>query len=107
MITIQDFKKVEMKVGKIVAVEEHPGAEKLWVLRVDLAEGALRTLVAGLKPYYTKEELAGKLVVVATNLQPARIRGVESNGMVMAAQEGQNVVVLTLDRPIASGSPVL
>jgi len=107
MISIQEFKNVELKVGKIVSVEDHPGADKLLVLRVDVGEGALRNLVAGLKPYYTKEQMVGKLVVVVTNLQPARLRGIESNGMVLAAQDGQNVVLLTLDKPVALGSPVL
>jgi len=106
MITMQDFKKVEMRVAKIVSVEDHPDADKLFVLRVNLGDQT-RTLVAGLKGHYAKAELEGKLVVVVCNLEPARIRGVESTGMLLAAQGGQNVVLLTLDRDIAPGSPVL
>ena len=107
MITFQEFQKVEMKVGKILSVEDHPNADKLMVIRADVGQDAPQTLVAGLKPYYNTEELKGKLVVVVTNLQPVRLRGVESNGMLLAAQDGDKVVVLTLDKPAAPGSPVL
>lgn len=108
MISIQDFKKVELKVGKVVKVEDHPDADKLQILRVDVGEEKLRTLVAGLKPYYANEELADKLVVVVTNLEPAQLRGVKSEGMLLAAQESDDkVVILTLDEGIAPGSLVL
>ena len=107
MLSFQDFQNVELKVGKVLAVEDHPNADKLMVLRVDLGEEAPRTLVAGLKDYYTNEDLAGKLVVVLSNLEPASLRGVVSNGMLLAAQEGDKVVILTLDAEIAPGSPVL
>ena len=107
MITMQDFTKVEMRVGKVLSVEDHPNADKLVVMRADVGEAAPRTLVAGLKPYYANEELQDKLVVVVTNLEPVRLRGVDSNGMVLAAQDGDKVVVLTLEKPVAPGSPVL
>lgn len=107
MIGFQEFQQVEMKVGKVVAVEDHPNADKLMIIRTDVGEDSPRTLVAGLKGYYTKEQLEGKLVVVVTNLEPARLRGVQSDGMLLAAQEGEDVVVLTLDKEIAPGSPVL
>ena len=107
MISFEEFQKVEMKVGKIVSVEDHPNADKLMVIRVDVGEDNPRTLVAGLKAHYSPTELEGKLIVVVTNLQPARLRGVESGGMLLAAQDGGNVVVLTLDKPAAPGSPVL
>ncbi|MCK4374278.1 MAG: hypothetical protein KAX19_03080 [Candidatus Brocadiae bacterium] len=107
MIGFREFQQVEMKVGKVVAVEDHPNADKLMIIRTDVGEDSPRTLVAGLKGYYTKEQLEGKLVVVVTNLEPARLRGVQSDGMLLAAQEGEEVVVLTLDKQIAPGSPVL
>jgi len=107
MIGMQEFKKVEMKVGKVLAIEDHPNADKLMVMRVDIGEGQPRTLVVGLKPYYASAELLGKLIVVVTNLEPARLRGVESTGMLLAAQHGDSVVVLTLDKPLPPGSPVL
>ena len=108
MISFQDFQKMELKVGKIVAVEDHPDADKLQIIRVDLGEDQPRTLVAGLKGHYAADELEGKLVVVVANLEPARLRWVESNGMLLAAQEGEDkVVVLTVEQPVAPGSPVL
>ena len=107
MITIQDFKKVEMKVGEILAVDDHPNADKLMVLRVDVGEEQPRILVAGLRGHYDNDGLVGKFVAVVTNLEPARLRGVESRGMLLAAQEGGKVRVLTLDEPLAPGSPVL
>jgi len=107
VINIQEFKKVELKAGKVVSVESHPNADKLIVVHVDVGEAQPRVLVAGLKGHYTNEELVGKLVVVVTNLEPAKLRGVESTGMVLAAQDSGKIVVLTLDRPVAPGSPVL
>jgi methionyl-tRNA synthetase len=107
MVSKEDFEKVEMKVGRVLSVEDHPNADKLMVMRVDVGEQSPRTLVAGLKPYYRKEELQGKLVVVVTNLDPVRLRGIESHGMLLAAQDDDQVVVLTLDKEIAAGSTVL
>jgi methionyl-tRNA synthetase len=107
MISFEDFKKVEMKVGKVLSVEDHPNADKLMVMRVDVGEDAPRLLVAGLKAYYGAEELVGKSIVVVTNLEPAQLRGVQSNGMLLAAQEGDVVSVLTLDKVVAPGSKVL
>ncbi len=107
MITIQDFKKVELKVGKVVAVEPHPNADKLMIIRADVGEDRPRTLVAGLEDYYGRDELDGKLIVVLTNLEPAQLRGVKSEGMLLAAQDGDRVVVITVDEPIAPGSKVL
>ncbi len=106
MINIQDFQKVELKVGTVLSVEDHPNADKLMVIRVDVGEEAPRTLVAGLKQDHAYEELTGKQIVVVTNLEPAVLRGVKSEGMLLAAQEGDKVVVLTPDKPIAPGSGV-
>jgi methionyl-tRNA synthetase len=107
MISIQDFKKVELKAAKVLSVEDHPDADKLVVMRVDVGEEQPRTLVAGLKGHYGNEELEGRLIAVVTNLEPARLRGIESRGMLLAAQDGDRVVVLTLDQPVSPGSPVL
>jgi len=104
---MQDFSKVEIKVGKILSCEDHPNADKLVVMRVDVGEEAPRILVAGLKGHYTNEQMQDKTVVVVTNLQPARLRGVESNGMVLAAQDGESVVLLSLDGPASPGAKVL
>jgi methionyl-tRNA synthetase len=107
MISIQDFQKLEIKVGKVLSVEDHPDADKLMVMRVDVGEEKPRTLVAGLKAYYEPAGLAGKLVAVVTNLEPARLRGVLSQGMLLAAQDGGTVSVLTLDKEVAPGSAII
>ena len=105
MITIDDFKKVELLVAQIKEVVEHPNADRLYVLKVDTGKD-VRQLVAGIRSRYTKEELVGRRVIVVANLQPAVIRGQESNGMVLAASDENGVCVLGLDRDVALGSIV-
>jgi methionyl-tRNA synthetase len=106
MITIEEFRKLEMKVGKVVEAAEHPNATKLLVLKVDIGEPAPRQLVAGIKGHYAPDQLVGKSVVVLANLQPALLRGVESQGMILACTNGADVVLLTTDRAALPGSPV-
>jgi len=89
----KSFESTNLKIGKILEVSPHPNAEKLLVLKVDI--GREIQLVAGLKAYYPDEELKGKMIVVITNLQPAKLRGVESQGMLLAAEAGGKVKVLT------------
>jgi len=84
-ISIDDFAKVEMRVGLVLAAERVKGADKLLHLKVDIAESEPRTLVAGIAEAYTPEQLIGRKVVIVANLQPRKLRGVESNGMIVAA----------------------
>lgn len=107
-VSFKDFQKLDFKVGKVLKVEDHPNADKLFVLSVDLAEEEPRTLVAGLKGYYKKEELEGKKAIFAVNLEPAVLRGVESNGMILAAvtEDKESVVILTPEKDIKEGSKV-
>jgi methionine--tRNA ligase beta chain len=106
MVSFDDFKKLEMKVGEVISVEHVPNADKLYALQVDLG-GRQVQLVAGLRPYYREDELKGKKIVVVTNLEPATIRGVRSEGMLLAAQEGDVVSLLTVDKSVSPGSGVL
>jgi methionine--tRNA ligase beta chain len=106
-IPYADFKKVNLRVGVIAAIEDHPNADKLYVLKVNLGDPEPRQLVAGLRPYYTKEALLGKRIIVVANLQPAVLRGIESNGMLLAAQSGTQVIILTTDSDIPPGSEIL
>jgi methionyl-tRNA synthetase len=96
--------RVELKVARITRVEKHPQADKLYVETVDLG-GETRQIVSGLVPYYGAEELQGRNVLLVTNLKSVRLRGVESQGMLLAAQEGETVEVLFADhaRP---GDPI-
>ncbi len=106
-VSFNEFQKIDMKVGRITAVEEHPNADKLYVLKVDVGEESERQLVAGLRPYYEQDALIGKRIIVVTNLQPAVLRGIESNGMLLAAQHEDRVIVLTTDEDMPPGSEVL
>ena len=106
-ITFEDFAKIKMRVGKIVEAGDHPNADKLLVLKVDLGDEQ-RQLVAGLKGYYQAEDLVGTNIIVVTNLAPRSMRGVESRGMLLAATTPgyAEVVLLTTREPIAPGSDV-
>ncbi|MDD5700384.1 MAG: methionine--tRNA ligase [Candidatus Nanoarchaeia archaeon] len=103
-----DSSKIELKVGKIINAEDHPNAEKLLVLTVDFAEGKPRTIVAGLRKYYKKEELQERKAIFVTNLEPANLRGIESNGMILAAsnEDHSSVVFLQPKEDIKEGSKI-
>ena len=105
MITFDDFKKLELRTAKIVDVKDHPDADRLYVIEVEIAQEK-RQVVAGIKSSYQPEDLIGKSVVVVVNLEPATIRGVESNGMILAASDDNGLSVLTLDKDVLSGSLV-
>jgi methionyl-tRNA synthetase len=102
---MSDFQKLEIRIGSVKSVEDVEGADKLYALKVDIG-GETRQLVAGLKGTYSKEDISGKKIAVLTNLDPANIRGVESQGMLLAAQEGDKVVLLTVDRDIPDGARI-
>ncbi len=105
MITFDEFKKIEIKTAKILSVKDHPDADRLYVVDVDLGNEK-RQIVAGIKKHYTPEELIGKDVAVIVNLEPATIRGVESNGMLLAASDSEMLSILTLDRGLPPGSTI-
>ncbi len=105
MATLEEFKKLELRVADIVAVEDHPQADRLYVIRIDLG-GREKQIVAGIKGSYSKEELVGKQVVVVDNLDPAILRGVESQAMLLAAQDAEGTVIITPLRKTAVGSVV-
>ena len=105
LITIDDFKKVELRAAVVKAVEPHPNADKLLVLKVDVG-GAEKQLVAGIRGHYDPQTLVGKRIIVVCNLAPAVLRGVESQGMLLAARDGAKVVLLTTDQEVAPGSVV-
>mgnify|MGYP001571711700 CR=1 FL=1 len=104
-ISFDDWKKINLKVGKILSVEDHPSADRLYVLKVDLGTET-RTLVAGIKKYYTKDQLLNRKVIVFVNLQPAVLRGVKSEGMILAAvdETTDTVTLLQPEKDIKPGS---
>jgi len=104
-ISIEDFDKLEIRIAKVVKAERIPNAKKLLKLEVDIA-GKLRTLVAGVAGHYTPEELVGKHVVVLVNIEPTKLMGVTSDGMVLAAIDDDKISLLTVDKPVKHGSKV-
>jgi len=105
IITIDEFARTEMKIATIENAEKVENAQKLIKLVVDIG-GEKRQVVAGIAEYYSPDELIGKSIVVVTNLAPAKLRGVESNGMLLAATKGNELSLLTIDKPIDSGAKI-
>ena len=106
-IEFEDFMKVEMKTGTILSVENHPNADKLYVVTIEDGPESTRTVCAGLKSYYSVEDLVGKSVVFVANLKPRKLRGIMSEGMMLAAEDSEgNVTLLTTDGDIVPGSGV-
>lgn len=104
-IAFSDWEKLDLRIGTILEVNNHPNADKLYVIKVDLGNEH-KTLVAGLRKSYTAKQLTGKKVVVFTNLEPAMLRGVKSEGMILAAVDGETVKILTTDKEIGNGSKI-
>ncbi len=109
MISIDQFKTVELRVATVTSAEPHPNADRLVVLKVDLGSEQRpdqRQIVAGIKKHYDPATLVGTQVVVVANLEPVTLRGVESQGMLLAASHEETLVVLRPDKPIAAGATV-
>jgi methionyl-tRNA synthetase len=104
-VSIDEFKKFKLVVGQIKEASLHPNADKLFVVKVDIGT-EVRQLVAGIRRSYTPEQLIGRRVVIVANLLPAVIRGVESQGMILAASDDQGVSILQPDRDVVLGSGV-
>jgi methionine--tRNA ligase beta chain len=105
MVSIQDFMNFELIVAEIKEAIPHENADKLLVLKVDTGKDE-RQLVAGIKKSYDPEQLVGKQVVIIANLEPAVIRGVESQGMLLAASDEDGIAILSPERKMALGSKV-
>ena len=105
LVTIEDFGKVELLVAEVIAAEPVPKSKKLLKLTVSLGTEQ-RTLVAGIAEHYAPADLVGKKVVVVANLEPAKLMGVESNGMVLAGSADGKLAVLTLDRDLPPGARI-
>jgi methionyl-tRNA synthetase len=104
-ISIDDFRKIEIKVATIKSAEAHPNADKLLVLQIDLG-GEQRQICAGIRNHYTPEELVGKQIVVVANLETAKLRGMESQGMLLAASDEGRVIIMTPEKSVQAGAQV-
>ena len=102
-VSLETFKKLDLRVAEIVSVVVHPNADRLWVLTIRVGNEE-KQIVAGIRAHYDADTLKGRSVVVVNNLEPAVIRGVESQGMMLVASNDQGLSILVPDRPIAPGS---
>jgi methionine--tRNA ligase beta chain len=106
-VSFEDFQKMDIRTGKVQKVEEHPNADKLYKVQVDVGETSLQTC-AGLKNFYEPEELEGKNVVVLANLEPTELRGEKSESMMLAAEseDGDTVSLLSVDGEMSIGNRI-
>ncbi len=100
----QQFSALNLKVGKVLDIQPHPNAEKLYLMKVDI--GRTITMISGLKQFYSPEDLKAKTLIIVTNLEPATIRGVKSEGMLLAAEEGDTLALLTPEKDLPAGTQV-
>ncbi len=105
MVSLEDFKKLELRVAQIESATAHPNANKLIVLGIKVGE-VRKTIVAGIRNHYTEAELVGKKIIIVNNLEPAMLRGVESQGMLLAASEGELLSLVTPERDLPDGAVV-
>ena len=105
-VGFDEFKKLDMRVGTVVTVEHVKRTERLYKIQVDLGELGIRQTVSSLVGYYTPEELKGKKIVYLVNLKPARFSGELSEGMLLAAEKGEKLALLCVDREIENGARV-
>jgi methionyl-tRNA synthetase len=105
-IQFEDFMKVKLKVGEIVSAEKHPNADRLLALMVEVGEDRPRSIVAGIAAKYVAEDLIGKKIVIVANLKPRKLRGVLSEGMLLAASGTELEGLITVDPGVNPGSSV-
>jgi methionyl-tRNA synthetase len=104
-VKIEEFQQVDLRVATILSAENHPKADRLLVLQIDLGTER-RQIVAGIRASYEPEALVGRQVVVVANLEPAMLRGVESQGMLLATRDGDRIVIVTPDSAVPPGGKV-
>ena len=105
LISIDDFSKTQLRTARVLAAERVEGANKLLKLQIEIGTER-RQLVAGIAEYYAPETIIGRTIIVVANLKPAKIRKIESQGMLLAAKSGKELKLLTVDGEIASGATV-
>jgi methionyl-tRNA synthetase len=105
MVSFEDFKKLELRVAEIIEVSDHPNADKLYVIKIKVGDET-KQIVAGIRQSYNPEELKEKKVVIVDNLEPAQIRGEESNGMLLAAIDNGSPVILVPEKDVPSGAKI-
>jgi len=104
-VTYEDFAKLDLRVATVVSARPHPNADKLMLLEIDVGD-ARKQIVAGIRQHYQPEQLVGRQIIVVNNLQEVVLRGEESQGMLLAASDGQRIVLLQPAEPCTPGSVV-
>jgi methionyl-tRNA synthetase len=105
LISYDTFAQLDLRVATVLEAREHPNAQKLLLLQIEVGD-ARKQIVAGIRGHYAPADLVGKQIVIVNNLQPAMLRGEESNGMLLAASDQNAVVLLQPERPLSSGARV-
>lgn len=104
-VVFDDFAKIDIRVATIVEAKDHPKADKLMLLKVDLGDGE-RQIVAGIRPHYKSEDMKGVQIVVVANLEPRTLRGETSHGMLLAVKDGDSLSLVVPNKQVKSGSGV-
>jgi methionine--tRNA ligase beta chain len=105
MISFEDFQKIDLRVAKIIKAEKIEGSEKLLKLEVNLGK-EIRQIVAGIAKFYQPEDLVGKEIVVVANLEPKKLMGLESQGMLLAADDNGKPIILIPEKEVAPGTKI-
>lgn len=103
-ITYDDFSKLDLRVATIISAEPIEGADKLLKLTLDVGELGERTIAAGIKLWYEVDDLVGKQIIYLSNLEPRRLRGVESQGMLVAADDGSQAILIHPEKKLENGA---
>jgi methionyl-tRNA synthetase len=105
IVSIREFKRLDIRTGTVKEIEKIPGSDKLFKLQVDMGDHT-RQIITGLVEYYKADEIKGKVICVICNLKPAKIFGNESNGMLLTAEKDEKLALLTTERSIPNGSKI-
>ena len=105
MLSFEDFKKMDLRIAEILEVNEHPDADKLYVLKINAGDGE-KQIVAGIRAAYSPEQLVGRKIVIIDNLEPAVIRGEGSQGMLLAASNEGLPVILVPESDVQAGTRI-
>jgi len=105
MLSFDDFKNVDLRIARILDVREHPNADKLYLLRIDVGDEE-KQIVAGIRAKYEKDELVGRKIVIVNNLEPVELRGERSEGMLLAAAGDEGPVILLPDEDVPAGARI-
>lgn len=105
-ISYDEFSKIDLRVAKVIDVEEVENSKKLYKLTLDAGEAGKRIIIAGIRKYYTKEELINRNIIIVANLEPKTLAGLTSNGMLLAASDDEKIVLLTTVSDIKPGSKI-